>query len=128
MMGYMKNYIDDLCEDCVSDRMNNVLNPKCRRRFIINVRILAGSKKDELPLFCYNQVVSNVSRFIDGKTTLFTPVDVIIYNEDFFKLFFGKDTKDILKQTQDLTEDGIKKINKISSSFSGSVLILNPKK
>ena len=115
MMGYLKEYIDSLCEDCVSDRMNNVLNPKCRRRFLINVRIVSGSEKSELPLFCYNQVVSNVSRFIDGKTTLFTPIDVIIYNEDFFKLFFGRDSKDIMKHTKDLTDDGIKKINKIIS-------------
>ena len=91
------------------------LNPKCRRRFLINVRILAGSQKSELPLFCYNQVVSNVNRYIDGKTTLFTPIDVIIYNEDFFNLFFGKDSKEILNHTKDLTDDSIKKIVKIIS-------------
>ena len=115
MMGYLKDHIDDLCAVCVSDRMNCVLNPRCRRRFLINVRILSGSNKSELPFFCYNQVLSNISRFIDGKTTLFTPIDVIIYNEDFFNLFFGKDAKDILKHTKDLTDDSIKKINKIIS-------------
>jgi hypothetical protein len=115
MMGYLKEYIDSLCEECVSDRMTNVLNPKCRRRFLINIRILSGSNKSELPLFCYNQVVSNVTRFIDGKTTLFTPIDVIIYNEDFFNIFFGKDAKEILNHTQDLNEESIKNINKIIS-------------
>jgi len=56
-----------------------------------------------------------VSRFIEGKTTLFTPVDVIIYNEDFFKLFFERDSKEILDHTKELTDEGIKKINKIIS-------------
>ncbi len=115
MMGYLKEYVDALCEDCVSDRMNNVLNPKCRRRFLISVRILSGSPKSELPTFCYQQVVSNISRFIDGKTTLFTPIDVIIYNEDFFNLFFPKDAKEILTHTKDLTDDNVKKIVKIIS-------------
>ncbi|MBN2157200.1 MAG: hypothetical protein JW776_14240 [Candidatus Lokiarchaeota archaeon] len=120
MMGYLKEYIDNLCNECVSDRMNNVLNPMCRRRFLINVRILSGSSLKELPVFCYNQVLSNINRFIEGKTTLFTPVDVIIYNEDFFKLFFGRDAQELLKLTRDLgveglNEEGIKTINKIIS-------------
>lgn len=128
MMGYMKEYIDALCDDCVSDRMNNVLNPKCRRRFLINVRLLSGCNKSELPLFCYNQVVSNVNRFIDGKTTLFTPVDVIIYNEDFFKLFFDNDAKEIMKYTMDITEDNIKKINKIISKSNAPAIYSKTRK
>jgi len=125
MIGYLKEHIDHLCEECVSDRMNNVLNPKCRRRFLINIRILSGSQLSELPVFCYNQVISNLNRFIEGKTTLFTPVDVIIYNEDFFKLFFGRDAKDIMKQAEELSkdsEDSIKKINKIISKSNAPAI------
>ncbi|MBD3351783.1 MAG: hypothetical protein GF364_09890 [Candidatus Lokiarchaeota archaeon] len=68
--------------------MVNVLAPMCRRRFLINVRILAGMDLEELPKFCYSQVVSNVKRYIDKKTTLYTPIDTLIYNQDFFELFF----------------------------------------
>ncbi|MHA1821938.1 MAG: hypothetical protein ACTSU2_16300 [Promethearchaeota archaeon] len=97
LMGYLREYLDNLCNECVSDRMINVLNPRCRRRFIINVRILSGSTKEELPIFCYTQVLSNLKRFKNKKTTLFTPIDVIIYNEDFFELFFENIGRKIYK-------------------------------
>lgn len=101
MMGYLKEYIDDLCAKCVSDRMSNVLSPMCRRRYLINIRILTGSKVEELPKFCYQQVISNVERYIKKKTTLFTPIDVLIYNIDFFELFFPKIARRLLETIQD---------------------------
>lgn len=110
MMGYLREYVDNLCNECVSDRMGNVLSPKCRRRFLINTRILSGAQYEELPLFCYNQVISNLQRYIAKKTTLFTPVDVIIYNNDFFELFFPKLSKKIIKLWD---EEKIKEVNSL---------------
>lgn len=93
MMGYLIEFIKNLCSECQSDRMSCVLSPKCRRRYLIKTRILTGSSIEELPRFCYNQVLANVQRFKDRKTALYTPVDDFIYIEDFFKAFFPKISK-----------------------------------
>lgn len=93
MMGYLVEFIKNLCSECQSDRMSCVLSPKCRRRYLIKTRILTGSPIEELPRFCYNQVLANVQRFKDRKTALYTPVDDFIYLEDFFEAFFPKISK-----------------------------------
>ena len=101
MMGYLIKSIENLCTECQSDRMSCVLSPKCRRRYLIKTRILSGSSIEELPRFCYTQVLSNIQRFINGKTALYTPVDELIYIEDFFKAFFPKVNKKLFVAMRD---------------------------
>lgn len=112
MYGYLIEYIENLCEECVRDRMGNVLTPKCRRRFLINVRILCGSKSNELPEFCYSQVINNLKRYLDKKTTLYTPRDTYIYNEDLFELFFPKISNKLINR---IIEDKPKEVDMLIS-------------
>jgi len=97
-MGYLKEYIDEICKKCVADRMGNVLNPKCRKRFLISFRIMAGATIEDLPRFCYEQVLNNLKRYLAKKTTLYTPIDVYIYLNDFFDIFFPDISHGIIKK------------------------------
>jgi len=95
-MGFLIQYIENLCAECQSDRMTCVLSPMCRRRFLIKIRILTGSLMEDLPKFCYAQVISNLKRFKDKKTALYTPIDELVYVEDLFDIFFPKISKDLV--------------------------------
>lgn len=112
LYGYLTEYIQNLCEECIRDRMGNVLTPKCRRRFLINVRILCGSKLNELPEFCYSQVIANLKRYLEKKTTLYTPRDTYIFNEDLFELFFPKISNKLINR---IVEDKPKEVDLLIS-------------
>jgi len=114
MMGFLKDYIDDLCYKCNLDRIENVFNPKCRKRFLINFRIMAGASIEELPRYCYEQVLNNLQKYILKKTTLYTPIDVLIYLSDFFKLFFPDISQGIIKKIR------TKRVNEINTIINKS--------
>ena len=87
----------EYCDICEDDRMTCVLSPMCPKRILLKVRIESGAKIEDIPKFCYGQAVNNIRRYMGKNTTLYTPQDEIIYNEDFFDLMFPGLTKKIQK-------------------------------
>jgi hypothetical protein len=82
--------LGEYCEVCEEDRMICVLSPMCPRRILLKVRIQSGASKDDLPKFCYSQAVNNLRRYMKKLTTLYKPVDELVYNKDFIDIMFPK--------------------------------------
>ncbi len=87
--------IEEYCSECENDRMMCVLAPSCYHRMLLDLRIEAGAAIDGLPKFCYSQSLQNFKRYLDKKTTLYTPKDTMIFNEDFLSIMFPKIGKDL---------------------------------
>ena len=82
--------LGEYCQICEEDRMICVLSPMCPRRILLKVRIQSGAIKDDLPKFCYSQAVNNLKRYMKKLTTLYKPLDEIVYNKDFIDIMFPK--------------------------------------
>ncbi|QEE16887.1 hypothetical protein DSAG12_02717 [Promethearchaeum syntrophicum] len=82
--------LGEYCQVCEEDRMICVLSPMCPRRILLKVRIQSGANKDDLPKFCYSQAVNNLKRYMKKLTTLYKPVDELVYNKDFIDIMFPK--------------------------------------
>ncbi|MHA1718441.1 MAG: hypothetical protein ACTSWX_04610 [Promethearchaeota archaeon] len=82
--------LGEYCQICEEDRMICVLSPMCPKRILLKVRIQSGATKEELPQFCYSQAVNNLKRYMRKLTTLYKPVDDIIFNKDFIDIMFPK--------------------------------------
>ena len=82
--------LGEYCQICEEDRMICVLSPMCPRRILLKVRIQSGASKDDLPKFCYSQAVNNLKRYMKKLTTLYKPVDELVYNKDFIDIMFPK--------------------------------------
>ena len=82
--------LGEYCQICEEDRMICVLSPMCPRRILLKVRIQSGAGKDDLPKFCYSQAVNNLKRYIKKLTSLYKPVDELVYNKDFIDIMFPK--------------------------------------
>ena len=82
--------LGEYCQICEEDRMICVLSPMCPRRILLKVRIQSGATKDDLPKFCYSQAVNNLKRYMKKLTTLYKPVDELVYNKDFIDIMFPK--------------------------------------
>lgn len=82
--------LGEYCQICEEDRMICVLSPMCPKRILLKVRIQSGASKDDLPKFCYSQAVNNIKRYMKKLTTLYQPVDELVYNKDFIDIMFPK--------------------------------------
>ncbi len=82
--------LGEYCQICEEDRMICVLSPMCPRRILLKVRIQSGAIKDDLPKFCYSQAVNNLKRYMKKLTTLYRPLDELVYNKDFIDIMFPK--------------------------------------
>lgn len=82
--------LKEFCDACETDRMLCVLSPACSERILLKVRMQSGAIKTNLPQFCYAQNITNLKRFLEKKTTLYEPTDILIFNEDFIDLFFPR--------------------------------------
>ena len=82
--------LGEYCDVCEEDRMICVLSPMCPRRILLKVRIQSGASKDDLPKFCYSQAVNNLKRYMKKLTTLYQPVDELVYNKDFIDIMFPR--------------------------------------
>ena len=82
--------LGEYCQICEEDRMICVLSPMCPRRILLKVRIQSGANKDDLPKFCYSQAVNNLKRYMKKLTTLYKPVDELVFNKDFIDIMFPK--------------------------------------
>ena len=82
--------LGEYCQICEEDRMICVLSPMCPRRILLKVRIQSGASKDDLPKFCYSQAVNNLKRYMKKLTSLYKPVDELVYNKDFIDIMFPK--------------------------------------
>jgi len=89
--------IDNLCAKCQRDRIQCTLSPLCSRRFLLKLRIKSGAKLDDVPKFCYRQLVNLIARDKEKKRTLYRPVDSYIYLLDFFAIFFPKNYRSLFK-------------------------------
>jgi len=89
--------IDALCTKCQQDRIQCTLSPLCSRRFLLKLRIKSGAKLDDVPTFCYRQLVSLIARDKEKKRTIYKPVDSYIYLLDFLAIFFPKDYRSLFK-------------------------------
>jgi len=89
--------IDALCIRCQRDRIQCTLSPLCSRRFLLKLRIKSGAKLDDVPKFCYRQLVNLIARDKEKKRTLYRPVDSYIYLLDFFAIFFPKNYRSLFK-------------------------------
>ncbi len=87
--------LNEYCGICEDDRMVCVLSPMCPKRILIKVRIQSGANLDDLPKFCYSQAVNNIKRYLNKNTTLYSPQDELIYNEDFIDIMFPRLQKKI---------------------------------
>ncbi len=84
------NELNKYCEECEDDRMTCVLAPMCPERVLLKVRLNSGGQLGDLPQFCYQQYKNNVKRHLEKRTTLYKPIDNILFIEDFFEIFFHK--------------------------------------
>jgi hypothetical protein len=82
--------INEYCAACEGDRMLCVMSPKCTERILLKVRMQADATPDQLPRFCYSQSLNNLKRYLEKKTTLYQPVDVWIYAQDYIDVVFPK--------------------------------------
>lgn len=89
--------IDTLCTKCQRDRIQCTLSPLCSRRFLLKLRIKSGAKLDDVPKFCYRQLVNLIARDKEKKRTLYRPIDSYIYLLDFFAIFFPKNYRSLFK-------------------------------
>ncbi|UYP43830.1 hypothetical protein NEF87_000115 [Candidatus Lokiarchaeum ossiferum] len=88
--------LQEYCDVCEDDRMICVLSPQCPKRILLKVRIQSGAVVDDLPKFCYSQAVNNIKRYLNKNTTLYSPRDELIFNEDFINIMFPRLQKKIL--------------------------------
>jgi len=102
------------CTNCENDRMLCVLSPACTERILLKVRLQTGGLKEDLPQFCYSQNITNLRRYLEKKTTLYEPMDVLIFNEDFLEILFPGLANKIVKM-YDLKnlESSIREIHKM---------------
>lgn len=97
--------LGEYCKACEADRMLCVLAPACTERILLKVRMQADASTDDLPKFCYAQSLNNFKRYLEKKTTLYEPIDVWLYNEDFIDVLFPKiKAKTFEKNLQDVKE------------------------
>jgi hypothetical protein len=97
--------LGEYCKACEADRMLCVLAPACTERILLKVRMQSHATIDDLPKFCYAQSLNNFKRYLEKKTTLYEPVDVWLYNEDFIEVLFPKiKAKTFEKNLQDIKE------------------------
>ncbi|MHA1776599.1 MAG: hypothetical protein DRO88_00650 [Promethearchaeia archaeon] len=82
--------LHEYCMVCEDDRMVCVLSPQCPKRILLKVRLQAGANYEDLPKFCYSQAVNNIKRYLNKNTTLYTPQDEPIFNNDFIEIMFPK--------------------------------------
>ncbi len=91
------NDINTLCTKCQQDRIQCTLAPLCSRRYLLKLRIKSGMKLEDLPKFCYRQLVSLIARDKEKKRTLYRPFDSYIFLLDFLAIFFPKHYRSLFK-------------------------------
>jgi len=89
--------IDSLCNRCQQDRIQCSITPLCSRRYLLKLRIKSGAKLEDLPKFCYRQLVNMIARFKEKKRTLYKPRDAYIFLLDFLAIFFPKHYRALFK-------------------------------
>lgn len=97
LLKKITNDIDALCTKCQQDRIQCTLTPLCSRRFLLKLRIKSGMKLEEVPKFCYRQLVSLIARDKEEKRTLYRPIDAYIFLLDFLAIFFPKHYRSLFK-------------------------------
>lgn len=89
--------LDSLCSKCQQDRIQCSITPLCSKRHLLKLRIISGAKLEDLPKFCYRQLVSQIARDKEKKRTLFRPLDSYIFLLDFLAIFFPKHYRALFK-------------------------------
>ena len=82
----------DFClQKCQINKVVNMLRPKCTDRRYLDVLLLSGESKKNMPMFCYSQRVKGLVRaFQEGETLL---PDVYVYISDYWKIIHEKQSK-----------------------------------
>lgn len=88
----MVKRINQLCfEDCQIDRIACTLQPKCRQRWLLKLRLLNKLSLDDQPKFCYSVHKNIIFRDKNNKTVVYKPTDAYLYTIDFLDVFFHGD-------------------------------------
>lgn len=88
----MVKRINQLCfEDCQIDRIACTLQPKCRQRWLLKLRMLNKLSLDDQPKFCYSVHKNIIFRDYHNKTVVYKPIDSYLYTIDFLDVFFHGD-------------------------------------
>ena len=94
----MVERIDQLCfEECQIDRIACTLQPKCRQRWLLKLRMLNNLKFEEMPQFCYSVHKGIIQRDFLNKTVVYKPTDSLIFLIDFLDVFFHGDYRKLNK-------------------------------
>ena len=88
----MVKRINQLCfEDCQIDRIACTLQPKCRQRWLLKLRMLNKLSLDDQPKFCYSVHKNIIFRDYHNKTIVYKPIDAFLYTIDFLDVYFHGD-------------------------------------
>ena len=88
---------------CQSNKVVNMLRPKCTDRSYLAVLLLKRESKKQMPMFCYSQRVKGLLRSFQAGEMLLP--DIYIYIDDYWKIIHEKQSKsrrsasDIFKRT-----------------------------
>ncbi len=97
LINLLIKQINNLCHDCVSDRIQCTLQPLCLRRFLLKLRIKNGLTLEDLPGFCYSVQKNIIFRDFRKKTVVYRPNDAYLYLIDFLDIFFHGDYRKLNK-------------------------------
>jgi len=88
----MVKKIYQLCfEECQIDRIACTLQPKCRQRWLLKLRMLNKLTIDDMPKFCYSVHKNIIFRDYHNKTVVYKPIDSYLFPVDFLDTFFHGD-------------------------------------
>jgi len=88
----MVKRINQLCfEDCQIDRIACTLQPKCRQRWLLKLRMLNKLTLEDMPKFCYSVHKNIIFRDYHNKTVVYKPTDAYLYTIDFLDVMFHGD-------------------------------------
>ena len=85
----MVKRIKQLCfEECQIDRIACTLQPRCRQRWLLKLRLRNKLTLDDQPKFCYSVHKNIILRDFFNKTVVYKPTDAYLYTIDFLDVFF----------------------------------------
>jgi hypothetical protein len=119
LIDFLIKRINKLCfEECQIDRIQCTLNPLCKKRFLLKLRIKNGLPLEDLPMFCYSVHKNIVMREYRNKNVIYKPMDAYLYLIDFLDIYFHGDYRKLNKALSLKNWDDALKIfeDRISSS------------
>lgn len=77
-----------VCEECQSNRVVNILRPKCQNRHFMDLMLFSGYKMNNLPTFCYTVRLKEIYESYQKKIRI--TADIILFLSDFYRIFGNK--------------------------------------